>query len=175
MAWTTPARAPEANSKSNVWRGGSPVDPTSESSSLGREEDFFSASRIRTCSRTLLALATGSGDGPSEGTTYAVQEVLGCRADRKQLSATATLILRRERNEFTRAKTEKWGKQRRARLVQWPPALFECQLRNGDQSAARRSVGGTCRVGGDQNPPSDRQLGGQLNHLGSFKNIDNEQ
>ena len=47
----------------------SPVDPSCESSSLGREEDFFSASRIRTCSRTLLALAPGSADGPSEGTT----------------------------------------------------------------------------------------------------------
>lgn len=103
---TQPARAPLAHLKSDVWRGASPVDPTTESSSLGSEEDFFSAIRIRTCSRTLLALATGSGDGPSEGTTYVVQDVLGCRADRKQPSPTATLILRRERTEFTRIKSE---------------------------------------------------------------------
>lgn len=79
------------------------------SSSLGREEDFFSASRIRTCSRTLRALAIGSGDGPSEGTTYAVQEVLGCRADKKQRSATATLILGVWRNKLARRHTEKRG------------------------------------------------------------------
>lgn len=56
------------------------------------ELDFFSARRMRTCSWTLRALAPGSGDGPSEGTMYAVQDVAGCRADRKQLSATAALI-----------------------------------------------------------------------------------
>ncbi|TNN39838.1 hypothetical protein EYF80_049999 [Liparis tanakae] len=38
---------------------------------LGREQDRFSASRMRTCSRTLLALANGSGDG-SDGTTLCV-------------------------------------------------------------------------------------------------------
>lgn len=48
--------------------GCSPGDPASESSSLPSEQDFFSARRMRTCSWTLRALATGSGDGPSEGT-----------------------------------------------------------------------------------------------------------
>lgn len=90
-------------------RGGSPGDPTSESSSLGNEQDFFSASRIRTCSWTLRALATGSGDGPSEGTMYAVQDVFGCTADRKHLSATATLILSRTEKQDDPVGKEKSG------------------------------------------------------------------
>lgn len=125
--------------------GGSPGDPTSESSSLGSEQDFFSASRIRTCSWTLRALATGSGDGPSEGTMYAVQDVFGCRADRKQLSATATLILSRTERQDDPAEKEKSGAEGRGAAR--PVDDFVCS-NVGWEMEISRCVGGTCRAGG---------------------------
>lgn len=93
-----------------------PVAPSSESSSLGRDRDFFSARRIRTCSRTLLAFAPGSRHGPSDGTTYAVQDDLGCRADRKHPSDITDIVSRQQE-----------------RLVRSADPL-----RNGSGSSARR-------------------------------------
>lgn len=89
----------------------SPADPTSESSSLVRDRDFFSASRILTCSRTLLALATGSAEGPSEGSAYAVHEELGCSADRKQPSAISALILTETRAQTSRGSDSSRGSE----------------------------------------------------------------
>lgn len=125
--------------------GGSPGGPSSESSSLGSEQDFFSASRIRTCSWTLRALATGSGDGPSEGTMYAVQDVFGCRADRKQLSATATLILSRREKREEPVEKEKSGAEGRGAAR--PLDDFVCS-NVGCEMEIGRCVGGTCGAGG---------------------------
>lgn len=129
--------------------GGSPDAPTRESSSLGNEPVFFSAKRIRTCSWTLRALASGSGDGPSDGTMYAVQDVFGCRADRKQLSATATLILIRA--EETDEPLEEGRKKQRSgagcRGAARPLDDFVCS-NVGCEMEISRCGGGTCGAGG---------------------------
>lgn len=134
-------------------RGGSPGDPTSESSSLGNEQDFFSASRIRTCSWTLRALATGSGDGPSEGTMYAVQDVFGCTADRKHLSATATLILSRTEKQDDPVAKKSLVLPNQGRGAARPVDDFVCS-NVGCEMEISRCVGGTCGAGGGGRPQS---------------------
>lgn len=102
-----------------------------------------------------------------------MQEVLGGRADRKQRSATATRISACGETSSPRDTQKKRGEegkkaQRAATSGAGPAPSVECPLRNGEQSAARRGrEAGPVEVvvmvvGGDPDPPSDRQHGGRL-------------